>query len=135
MKRNLTVLQAVAVSIMLLPLTIVPAAGGKASYSCAVSVQYVGSPVTSFAVRTTVSATGRQLPLFETDFLQSFKNGLLYDSSREDFTVPHKSTTATVTVMVLAYGSGVYTFGSTVGVVRGSGSFVRLAECSMTAAL
>lgn len=122
-------------SIMLLSLTVVPAAAGKASYSCAVSVQHVGDPVTSFAVRTTVSATGGQLHPFETDFLQSFKNGLLYDSSRQDFTVPRKSTTATVTVMVPAYGPGVYTFYSTVGVVKGSGSFVRLAECGMTAAL
>lgn len=135
MRRNVGALRVVVVSLMLLPLIVVPAAAGRASYSCSMSVYYVESPLASFVVVTTISATDGQLPRSEIDFLQSFKNGVLYDSSRQDFTVLHRSTSATVAVVVQADGAGVYTFYSTVGVVKGSGALVRLAECGMSAAL
>jgi hypothetical protein len=121
---------------MVLPLTLTPAIGGKnTAYSCTVSVMKIGSPVTSFAVHTTTTATGGFLPRSVTDFLQSYESGILYDSSRLDLSVPHKSTRATVTIVVAANGPGAYTFDSTMGVVKGNGSFSQLARCKGTAAI
>lgn len=131
-----TLLYAALLSLIVPPLTLTPAIGGKnTAYSCTVSVMKIGSPVTSFAVHTTTTATGGFLPRSVTDFLQSYENGILYDSSRLDLSVPHKSTTATVTIVVAANGPGAYTFDSTTGVVKGSGSFNQLARCTGTAAI
>lgn len=130
-----SILYAALLSLMIFPLAVAQAAGGKGTtYSCTVSVTNVGSPVTSFLVRTTITATGGFLPTSETDFLQSYKNSFLYLSSSQDFTVPHKSTTATVTIVVPSNGAGAYTFDSTVGVVKGR-NFNQLARCTGTAAI
>ena len=119
-----------------LPLTVTPAVGGKnTAYSCTVSVMNIGSPVSSFAVHTVITATGGFLPRSVTDFLQSYENGILYASSRLDLSVPHKSTTATVTIVVATNGPRAYTFDSTMGVVKGSGYFNQLARCTGTAAI
>ncbi len=131
-----TVFYAVLLSLTIFPLAVAQAAPGRGTtYSCTVSVTNVGSPVTSFLVRTTITSTGGFLPTSETDFLQSYKGGLLYSSLRQDFTVPRKSTTATVTIVPIANGPGAYTFDSTVGVVKGDGSFSQLARCTGTAAI
>jgi len=131
-----TLLYAALLSLIILPLTLTTAIGGKnTAYSCTVSVMNIGSPVTSFAVHTTITATGSFLPRTVTDFLQSYKDGFLYDSSRLDLSVPYKSTRATVTIVVAANGPGAYTFDSIMGVVKGSGSFNQLARCTGTAAI
>ena len=103
--------------------------GGGVSYSCSVAVTYAPG---SFTVKTTITATGGSLPgPTETDYVSSYKNGVLYNTQSATNTVGRKTTTFTFNVPVPSDGAGAYTFQSTILDSRGS----QLATCTGTFSL
>lgn len=103
--------------------------GGGTTYSCSVSVTY--SPG-SFTVATTITATGGSLPgPTETDYVSSYKNGVLYDSQSSTNSVGRNTATFTFNVPVPSDGAGAYTFQSTILNSKGS----QLATCTGTYSL
>ncbi len=104
--------------------------GGGSSYSCAVTVTVASG---NFYVKTTVnSASGSTLPgPSETNDLNSYQNGVLYNTQSVKYTVASGTTTSTVTVPVPSNGAGTYSFQSAILNSKGS----QLTSCSGTYAL
>ena len=103
--------------------------GGGVSYSCSVAVTY--SPG-SFTVKTTITATGGSLPgPTETDYVSSYKNGVLYNTQSATNSVGRNTATFTFNVPVPSSGAGAYTFQSTILSSKGS----QLATCTGTYSL
>ena len=79
-----------------------------------------------------VAAGGATLPgPSETDYLQSYKSGVLYNTQSVSYKVASGTVTTTVTVPVPSNGVGVYTFQSTILNSKGS----QLASCTGTYSL
>src|SRR5712692_11860684 len=110
--------------------TPVYARGGGSSYSCAVTVTAASG---NFYVKTTVNAaSGSTLPgPSETNDLNSYQNGVLYNTQSVKYTVASGTTTSTVTVPVPSNGAGTYSFQSAILNSKGS----QLTSCSGTYAL
>ena len=104
--------------------------GGGSPYSCAVTVTVASG---NFYVKTTVnSASGSTLPgPSETNDLNSYQNGVLYNTQSVKYTVSSGTTTSTVTVPVPSNGAGTYSFQSAILNSKGS----QLTSCSGTYAL
>ena len=104
--------------------------GGGSIYSCAVTVTVASG---NFYVKTTVnSASGSTLPgPSETNDLNSYQNGVLYNTQSVKYTVSSGTTTSTVTVPVPSNGAGTYSFQSAILNSKGS----QLTSCSGTYAL
>ncbi len=104
--------------------------GGGSPYSCAVIVT-VGSG--NFYVKTTVNAaSGSTLPgPSETDDLNSYQNGILYNTQSVKYTVSSGTASTTVTVPVPSNGAGTYSFQSTILNSKGS----QITSCSGTYSL
>ncbi len=101
--------------------------GGGATYTCSVAITYSTS---TFTVKTTVTASsGNYLPgPSETDNVQAYINGVLYNTQSVRYSVSSNTSTQVVTVPVSTNGSGGYTFQSTILNSKGS----QLAGCSGT---
>jgi hypothetical protein len=104
--------------------------GGGSPYSCAVAVT-VGSG--NFYVKTTVNAAnGSTLPgPSETDDLNSYQNGILYNTQSVKYTVSSGTVSTTVTVPVPSNGAGTYSFQSTILNSKGN----QITSCSGTYSL
>ena len=103
--------------------------GGSTTYFCSVAVTYFPG---TFAVQTTVTATSGSLPgPTETDYVSSYRNGVLYNSQSVTYSVARNTATTTVIVPVPSNGVGVYTFQSTIISSRG----IQLATCTGTYSL
>ncbi len=103
--------------------------GGGVSYSCSVAVTYAPG---SFTVKTTITATGGSLPgPTETDYVSSYKNGVLYNTQSATNSVGRNTATFTFNVPVPSSGAGAYTFQSTILNSKGS----QLATCTGTYSL
>ena len=104
--------------------------GGGSIYSCAVTVTVSSG---NFYVKTTVnSASGSTLPgPSETNNLNSYQNGVLYNTQSVKYTVSSGTTTSTVTVPVPSNGAGTYSFQSAILNSKGS----QLTSCSGTYSL
>ena len=102
---------------------------GGTSYSCNVGVTYTPS---WFTVQTTITATGGSLPgRTETDYVDAYKDGVLYMTQSATYSVERNTATFTVYVPVPSNGVGAYTFQSTIFTSMGS----QLATCTGTYAL
>ncbi len=104
--------------------------GGGSPYSCAVTVTVASG---NFYVKTTVNAaSGSTLPgPSETNNLNSYQNGILYNTQSVKYTVSSGTATTTVTVPVPTNGAGTYSFQSTILNSKGS----QIASCSGTYSL
>jgi len=104
--------------------------GGGSTYSCSVTVTVASG---NFYVKTTVNAaSGSTLPgPSETNNLNSYQNGVLYNSQSVKYTVSSGATTSTVTVPVPSNGAGTYSFQSSILNSKGS----QLTSCSGTYSL
>ena len=96
------------------------------TFSCSILVLHLSS---TFYVFTNITATGGYLPSPETDILYSYHAGILYNSQSQTDSIPGKSTTFRFSLAVSDNGPGSYSWVSTVGVVKGHGSFTQLAQC------
>lgn len=101
--------------------------GGGSPYTCSVAVTYTTG---MFYVKTTVTASsGYYLPgPSETDNVQAYINGALYNTQSTKYSVGSNVASTTVTVPVSSTGSGAYSFKSTILNSKGS----QLASCSGT---
>ena len=104
--------------------------GGGSTYSCSVAVTVASG---NFYVKTTVNAaSGSSLPgPSETNNLNSYQNGVLYNSQSVKYTVSSGATMSTVTVPVPSNGAGTYSFQSSILNSKGS----QLTSCSGTYSL
>ena|ERR1700756_5072492 len=100
---------------------------GGSPYSCTVGVTYTTG---TFYVKTTVTASsGYYLPgPSETDNVQAYVNGVLYNSQSAKYSVGSNISSTTVSVPVSSTGSGSYSFQSTILNSKGS----QLTSCSGT---
>ena len=126
-------LLALFVSLSIVALSAVTPAHAKGSsspYSCTVNVTTASG---NFYVKTTVnSASGSTLPgPSETNDLNSYQNGVLYNTQSVKYTVSSGATASTVTVPVPSNGAGTYSFQSAILNSKGS----QLTSCSGTYAL
>ncbi len=103
--------------------------GGSAGpiYTCSVAVSYTTN---TFYVKTTVTASsGYYLPgPSETDNVQAYINGVLYNTQSAKYSVGNNVASTTVTVPLSSTGSGAYSFQSTILNSKGN----QLASCSGT---
>ena len=98
---------------------------GRASYTCSVGVTYASG---IFYVTTTVTASsGSTLPgPTETDYLQSYHAGILFNSQTVSYPIAKHTATTTITVPVSNGATGSYSFQSTILNSKGS----QLATCA-----
>lgn len=102
---------------------------GGTSYSCSVDVTYFPG---WFGVATTITATGGYLPgPSETDYVDAYKDGILYNSQSSTYSVARNTATFTVNVPLSSNGAGAYTFQSTIFHSKEG----QLASCTGTYAL
>ena len=98
------------------------------TYSCTVSVSY-SSTSSTFTVKTIVSASNGYLPgPSETDYLQSYQSGTLYNTQSVKYSIGTNQATITMSVPVSGMGTGTYTFSSTILNSKGS----QITACSGT---
>lgn len=102
--------------------------GTRTTYSCTVSVSYSSTSQT-FTVKSIVTATNGYLPgPSETDYLQSYHSGTLYNTQSVKYSIGMNQATITMSVPVSGMGMGTYTFSSTILNSKGTS----IASCSGT---